>query len=262
MLFLFQQREVRQQGRSRQALPCCRTGAGQILQHITLLSTQSEHDRQHPGNELATRRTLRSETGSPPNHGRAQGALRRVVGRLDTCYLHKQPEGLFDFEQRAAGPCGPCPSRFLSSRWLVSGTFGKPALDLSADLDHCRHKLQPRQSPIADTMPPLEQLAGLCEQSFTDSLRFSAAVGDLSKFANQMRPTQLPPIKRPPTVTRPPSRDQVASELTQQRFGRHLTTAQMDLKDRHPTRHQYPQPGFTPLRVAAIAVALHPAGLI
>lgn len=35
----------------------------------------------------------------------------------------------------------------------------------------------------------------------------------------------------------------------------------MHLKDRHPTRHQYPQPGFAARWIGAIAVALRPAGL-
>nr|MDQ3960687.1 hypothetical protein [Pseudomonadota bacterium] len=94
-----------------------------------------------------------------------------------------------------------------------------------------------RLNAVADTMPQLEQLAGLFEQSFATGLRFSAAFGDLLKFANQRRPAHLPPLKRPPTVTRPPIRDQVAAEPTPQRFGRCLAAAQMDLEDRHPTRY-------------------------
>src|SRR5256714_26634 len=88
-----------------------------------------------------------------------------------------------------------------------------------------------------------------------------AAFGALRPEAGSP-PDHRRPCKRPPPVAPPPIGHQVTGKLAQQFFGRRLTTAQMHLKDRHPTRHHYPQPGFAPLRIVAIAVALRPARLI
>ena len=111
-------------------------------------------------------------------------------------------------------------------------------------------------------MPQLKQSAGLGEQSLPNWLRCSTAFGDLVERANQVGPAHLPPREQTPTVAAPPIRHQIPGKLAQQRFGRLLAAAQMPLKDCHPTRHQYPQPGFAPLWIGAIAVTLHPAGLI
>jgi hypothetical protein len=128
-------------------LPCRLTGGGQIGQHITLLRAQGEHDGQHPGDELATLCALRAEAGSPPDHGRAQGTLRRVVGRLNTFHPHKQPEGFLDFEQLATRPRGPRPGRLLPTRGLVGRPLCELLLDSCANLDDGRRKCRPCQRP-------------------------------------------------------------------------------------------------------------------
>src|SRR5919197_1937934 len=140
MMLLFHQEEVWQQRGCRLALPRCLTGGRQVLQHITLLRAQSEHDRQHPGDELATERRLRAETGPPPDPRRPQGALGRVIRRLDTCHTHKQPEGWLDFEQLATRPRGSRPGRLIPARRFISHTPYEPLLNLSRE---SRHPLPP-----------------------------------------------------------------------------------------------------------------------
>ncbi len=184
MMLLFHQREVWQQRRSGQALSCRLTSCSEIRQHWTVLCPQSARDRQHPSDELAALCALRPKAGSPPNHGRAQGALCRVVGRLDTCPAHKQPEGFLDFEQFATGPRCPRSGRLLPPRYLVSHTLCEPLLDGSADPDDCHRKGRPWQSAITDSVPQLEQVVGLFQQSLADRLRFSAAFGDLVQLAD------------------------------------------------------------------------------
>jgi hypothetical protein len=262
MMLWFQQRAVWQQRGSRQASPCRLAGGGQIRQPITLRRAQGEHDGQHPGDERAAFCALRPKAGSPPDHGRLPRALRRVVGRLDTFHTHKPPEGFLDFEQRATGSRGPRSGRLLPPRGLVGRTLCEPLLDSRANLDDGRRKRRPCAHPLADTMPPLEQRAGLLEQALADRLRFATAVSDLLKRADQRRPAPRPPLQWPPTVAAPPIRHPVASKLAQQRFGRRLAAAQRDLKDLHPGGDQDPQPGEAKRWMVAIAVTLHPARLI
>ena len=72
---------------------------------------------------------LRAEAGAPPDHRRTQGALRRVVGRLDAVHAYKQPEGGLDFEQLATRARGPRPGRFLPASHRVRRTCCEPLLD-------------------------------------------------------------------------------------------------------------------------------------
>src|SRR5215813_8887960 len=262
MMLLFQHRKVRQKRGSRLALSCRFTGFSQKLKHRSLLCAQSLCDCQHSSNKLAAECGLRPEAHATPDHSWAQSALGCVVSRLDADNTHKQPERLLDLEQLLTGSRSLRPDRLIPTRYFVSSALFKPFLDGSANLnDGCR-KAFAGQRAIADAMPQLEQFAGLDKQSFADRFRFFTAIRDLLEFADQVRPTQLPPIKWPPTVARPPICDQVAGKLAQQLFGRGLAAAQVDLEDCHPTCDHHPQPGFAPRRIIAITIALPPAGLI
>src|SRR6266540_626789 len=246
MMLLFQHRKVRQKRGSRRALSCRFTGFSQKLKHRSLLCPQSLRDCQHSSNELAAERRLRPQANATPDHSRAQRAFGCVVSRLNADNTHKQPERLLDFEQLLTGSRSLRPDRLIPTRYFVRSALFKPLLDGSANLDNGCRKAFARQSAVADAMPQLEQFVGLDKQSFADRFRFPAAIRDLLEFADQVRPTQLPPRKRPPTVARPPTRDQVAGQLAQQLSCRCLAAAQVYLEDCHPACDQHPQPGFAP----------------
>ena len=130
----------------------------------------------------------------------------------------------------------------IFSRGVVGRALGETLSDRRAKLTDRRRETLARQRAVADAMPQLEQLVGLGEQSGADLLRCASAVGDLLEVPDQMRPTQLPPLKRPPTVARPPIRDQVARKLAQQLSGGCLAAAQVDLEDCYPVCDHDPQP--------------------
>ena len=75
-MLLFQQRKVWQQRGCRLTLPRCLTGGREVLQHIPVLRAQRERDGQQPRHKLAAQRRLRPEAGPPPDHRRAQGAVK------------------------------------------------------------------------------------------------------------------------------------------------------------------------------------------
>src|SRR5215470_8239663 len=233
MMFLFQYRKGRQKRGSRRALSYRFTGFSQKIKHWSLLCAQSLCDCQHSSDELTAERRLRPEANPTPDHSRAQSALGCVVSRLDASNTHKQPERLLDFEQLLTGSRCLRPDRLILRRSFVRSALFKPLFDGGANLDNRCRKLFPGQRPVADAMPQLEQFAGLRKQGFADRFRFSAAIRDLLKFADQMRPTQLLPIQRPPTVSDPPIRGQISGELAQQQFRGGVAAVEVNLEDCH-----------------------------
>ena len=157
---------------------------GEIVEHITLLLSQCDHNGQDALDKLTAVFTLRTETASAPNHASAQGPLNGVVGWFHTFTLHKSPQRLLDFENIVASSAG--------NHLFDKGTDAQQGADLLADWQHDGLELRLGQRAIAHTLPPMKHLFDLCKQQSANRFGLSASFDECLEVADEMRPANLP----------------------------------------------------------------------
>jgi len=77
-------------------------GLDQEVQHVPALQIAGGADGQEAFDESIALLAVRAEAGLAPPHGRPNGALRSVVGRLDARNVGKGPQGAGHFEDALA----------------------------------------------------------------------------------------------------------------------------------------------------------------
>src|SRR5215212_6052460 len=206
-------------------------GAGDEVERMDPLLLAGRADREDALGVTKPGFALAAEAVLPPQHGLAQRAFGRVVGRLDRL-VEEGPQRYPQLQQVAAHACDPVIDRL------------RAALDQTPegglDAGHPAFQLVPRQVSFPVASPPFEDpvadLLSLCREL----LRLAAPQRELPEVPDQVRPAELPfraGLVRTPPVAADDSRE-VAQELLQFL----LSPAAPDPERRRPVGHSHPQP--------------------
>ena len=210
-----------------------------------MLLFEGGHDGHHRFDKARAFRTLGAKAPFAPEDPGADRALGRVIGRFDPGMAHERPQGLPPFEEVPTGPFG--------CRGATRLTRFQQAFYLASDRPHRAGNARVGERAIADPMPPVKHVAGLCPQGVAHRSGTSIALAPGFAIAQQMGPAELSSPARIPAVGAPAIRHQIPpATLTQQLLGPLAIARQPYDKDGDVRGDRGPQPRavppFTPSR--------------
>ena len=170
----------REQRRGFSSPVCCITGFSEVVQHITILLSQCSDDGHNAFDEATSCLALSAKAAVAPQHTGTNLPLAKVIGRFRTFDAHEGPQGIFTFEDIAAG----------SGRLgvIASGPVAEQLPDLVLDGLHLFLKGGPTHCAIPHPVPPLKHQLSLGQEGFTDSLRFVAPFHECLEVTKEVCP--------------------------------------------------------------------------
>src|SRR3954469_21226322 len=165
---------------------------GQKGQEMTVVLGTGGADGQHAFNKAAAGCAARAKTALSPQHGRSQGALRRVVGWLDILGAHKHPQSLPERQKLPAQPADAMPPDLLSA--FQSRTYRL------LHRDQCRLQSGSVNLLVPIAIPLLNHRIDLIEHRTCPRTVWVSVVGYRRQVARKVRPADLPQRGIPPVV--------------------------------------------------------------
>jgi hypothetical protein len=153
------------------------------------------HDGQQPLHEPTAGRAVRPEAPLAPQHRRAQGTLRDIVGRLHPFHPCEGPQSVpLPVERTAQRRC-------LAIRALLAAPQqpSHPGLD-RYDLPA---QFLPVELAISAAVPQRKQPLNFRQPPAPDRLRFTAPVHQRLRVPFEVSVAQRPPLSCQPTLGRP-----------------------------------------------------------
>lgn len=156
-----------------------------------LLATGCNHGEQ-ARDKLVALGALGTKTAFAPQHGRTQGALGTIIGRLDTRHTHKGPQGLPFGEQLGTDPRNAIPTNRL------------PLLQQATQFVlHGRKKLLEARSihlALAPSVPGIKDEVDLVEHCLSPGPVWPSVVIQGQDVALNVRPAELAFVEREAVV--------------------------------------------------------------
>ena len=184
----------------------------------TVVLLQRGHNRQHRFDTARALDTLRAKTARAPQHPRPNRPFRGVVRRFYPFQAPESPQRWTHLEN--------LPTDTLGCRMAAPGAGFQQPLTLPPHRGHSGAKTRPFARAITDPMPPVKHLVCLALQRLATLLGTTTPLAHGGNVAQQVRPPQLPPAHRIPSVGAETRGHQGALGLRAQQFLRGLTLHQ------------------------------------